>query len=569
MSSRTERFWTEDLRVSRPRGRLAIAALVWVAAAGWLFTVLGPRNEPANAAESSDSNGRPRKSLNPFAKTDKSGQKSWEDYHENKANKEAASGSSAAVAGLASEKEPGAMSKFSSAVKGMFKSKKNNADATASDDAPSDELKPPSPEFYVTTARVELAAGNVVGEEKMYKEALRLDAKYLPAQLGLARMYDRRGNLETAMQYYVQAVKDHPESPTAYNDLGLCCARQQRFKESLEALNRAIGLAPDRALYRNNIATVLVQSGQIDEAFRNLALVHDDATAHYNVGFLLTKVRQPDAALAQFQLALQANPTLEPAKIWVKTLTSRSGASAGPRGATPPRPGRQDAESPERIQPPSSGATPSPRPAGLRNAPRGGMKATKPSAAAGRPAAPRSNAAPPSDDASVAPPFEPENSRKSPRRASANPFPEDEEIAAPPVARGRSRALPAEDEVGEAPLQPQPLKSRPPAKKLDSPQRRPGKAAAPPSEQYDDEQIDADVAEEDEIRNEPSTEGEDEANADEDVELKLPDSRTGARRLQNNRRTTPVPGQPGDAERGEREAAADARPARRRPASRY
>ena len=51
--------------------------------------------------------------------------------------------------------------------------------------------------------------------------------------------------------------------------------------------SKAVELQPDRELYRNNIATVLVEVGRSDEAVRQIAAVYGEPIAHYNVGVLL------------------------------------------------------------------------------------------------------------------------------------------------------------------------------------------------------------------------------------------------------------------------------------------
>ncbi|HEX4150545.1 MAG TPA: tetratricopeptide repeat protein, partial [Pirellulales bacterium] len=76
-------------------------------------------------------------------------------------------------------------------------------------------------------------------------------------------MYDRQGDLVQAMKYYKQAIASHPNQATAYNDQGLCHARQEQYAESVACLKKAVELQPDRALYRNNLATVQVEMGQV------------------------------------------------------------------------------------------------------------------------------------------------------------------------------------------------------------------------------------------------------------------------------------------------------------------
>jgi tetratricopeptide (TPR) repeat protein len=198
----------------------------------------------------------------------------------------------------------------------------------------------------------------------------------LQALLGMARLHDRQGEFAEATRLYERAVQQHPQSATAFNDLGLCFARQQQLDRSIDALTQAIRLKPDRALYRNNIATVLVEQGRLPQAYDHLAAVHPPANAHYNLGFLLSQAAQPAEAVRQFDMALAKDPGLQEAKEWRDVLAGQLAAerSAGP-GAAAAEAYRPDAYGSENY-----GTDPALRaPSTSRPAPRAG---TRPEAAA-------------------------------------------------------------------------------------------------------------------------------------------------------------------------------------------
>jgi hypothetical protein len=66
-------------------------------------------------------------------------------------------------------------------------------------------------------------------------------------------------------------------------------------------------------LYRNNLATVLVEAGRPNEAFAQLAATSEPAVAHYNLGYLLHQRGQSQPAADHLQRALLLNPSLSPA----------------------------------------------------------------------------------------------------------------------------------------------------------------------------------------------------------------------------------------------------------------
>lgn len=186
----------------------------------------------------------------------------------------------------------------------------------------------PSPRLYVAMARLAEDAKQPENAEQYYQKALQLDPKYLDALLGLGRLKDRQGDLENALGYYSKAVKAHPDSAPAWNHLGLCYARLGRSRDAINAFEKAVNLAPREPLYRHNLATVLVQIGDLGGAMRHLSAVHDEATACYNLGYLLAKKGDEVAALRYFNRALTIRPNFPDAIAWRDALTSRLNTSA-------------------------------------------------------------------------------------------------------------------------------------------------------------------------------------------------------------------------------------------------
>jgi tetratricopeptide (TPR) repeat protein len=130
-----------------------------------------------------------------------------------------------------------------------------------------------------------------------------------------ARMEDRLGQLAVAENLYGQAVSANPGHAGALNDLGLCLARQGKLEQSVQVIEQAIQLQPEKPLYRNNAATVLVEMRQDHRALAHLAAVHNAADANYNFGQLLVQRGRPGDAAQYFQAAIDQNPQMQPAHI--------------------------------------------------------------------------------------------------------------------------------------------------------------------------------------------------------------------------------------------------------------
>jgi len=121
---------------------------------------------------------------------------------------------------------------------------------------------PPSPEFFIFAAQVCERQGDVAQARQNLQRALGMWPGNAEVLRAAARMEDRQGNLPLAESLYQQAVASNPQNAAALNDLGLCLAREGKLEPSLQAIEQAIQLQPDKALFRNNAATVLVETRQ-------------------------------------------------------------------------------------------------------------------------------------------------------------------------------------------------------------------------------------------------------------------------------------------------------------------
>jgi tetratricopeptide (TPR) repeat protein len=211
-------------------------------------------------------------------------------------------------------------------VPGSQSTKTGQLAAPAVSDA--DSTKPKiGPDLYVASARLHEHNGNFIGAAEQYEKALKIDPNNLVAMLSCAHMLDRQGKLDQATPLYQRAAQTHPHEAAAFNDLGLCYARRRMLNESIAALSDAVRLQPERELYRNNLATVLVEQNRADEALKQLQAVQADSVAHYNVGYLLQQHGQNQLAAAYFNQAAQMDPTFTAARDWSLRIAQRTAGS--------------------------------------------------------------------------------------------------------------------------------------------------------------------------------------------------------------------------------------------------
>ncbi len=207
----------------------------------------------------------------------------------------------------------------------------------------------PSPELYVTMANYHEQNGRLAQAEQAYQQALKLSPKHLGAHLNYARFKDRQGQSQAALELYQKAAKLYPKETIVLNDLGLFYARKGKNKEAVEVYERAIQLQPKRALYRNNIAMVLVEMGQPEKALVHLRAVGTEADVCYKMGYLYFKKGQLSESAGYFARAVQLNPSMEEAKVWLQQV--RAKMDSGPQTARRTGPGGQPRQA-DRVLPP-------------------------------------------------------------------------------------------------------------------------------------------------------------------------------------------------------------------------
>jgi len=183
------------------------------------------------------------------------------------------------------------------------------------------------PEVYVAAARLLENNSKFDEAEAKYQDALRVAPNDLNALVGLARLHDRQGQPQKAIEVYQRAAQAHPSEALVFNDMGLCYRRQRQLDKSLLAFRKSVSLAAENGKYRNNLAAALVDAGRADEAYEQLAAINSPAVAHYNLAFLLQQKGQRSETIKHLREAISLDPALTPAH---EMLTQLGGTAAPP-----------------------------------------------------------------------------------------------------------------------------------------------------------------------------------------------------------------------------------------------
>jgi len=165
-----------------------------------------------------------------------------------------------------------------------------------------------SPAIYIQSALWSERNGHPENARQQYEKAMEMSPRNVTTMIHYARFLDRQDRGDEAVALIQRALSIEPRNVVALNDLGLCHARHGRFQEALIPLREAVEVQPENPRYRNNLANVLVASGQAPAAVETLSQIHPPAIAHYNVGCLLVRHRKMDEAARHLAHSIQLDP---------------------------------------------------------------------------------------------------------------------------------------------------------------------------------------------------------------------------------------------------------------------
>jgi tetratricopeptide (TPR) repeat protein len=162
-------------------------------------------------------------------------------------------------------------------------------------------------------------------QEAVIRHRLEKDPDDFEAHLNLGAIELTRLNAQAAVTELRAAVRLDPDRADAHNMLGLALAATGRNAEAIEQYALALRAKPGYASARFNLATALAKAGRVDEAVDNLRQVladnPQDATVKRRLaealtlrGMLLVRDGKREEAVAQFDEALQLDPTNEDAR---------------------------------------------------------------------------------------------------------------------------------------------------------------------------------------------------------------------------------------------------------------
>lgn len=175
------------------------------------------------------------------------------------------------------------------------------------------EANPDESEIVEIDAEVKMATGDEVAARAALERAVELEARNVTAQLALADLEGRAGNVDGMIAVMERAAVAVPESSDLQYRLALVYERNGQRREAIDAYEKSISLNADLAVAKNNLAYLLTESGgDLDRALelaqQAKEQLPDDANSADTLGWVLLKRGVPSAAIGYLEEAAERFP---------------------------------------------------------------------------------------------------------------------------------------------------------------------------------------------------------------------------------------------------------------------
>ena len=179
----------------------------------------------------------------------------------------------------------------------------------------------PRPEAFYTLGVIYWQQGDSDGATRALRRATAMDSRYADAYYTLGAVLAARKDWNGASDALRRAIAIRPEMPGAHDTLarvlqqsGDAAGGTAEFAEAQRLRTRA-ALEQEAGVW-TAVGSRTAESGNLVAAldqFRRATAVFDGyAPAHYQIGLVLQRLGEPDAARAAFARAAQLNPGLVP-----------------------------------------------------------------------------------------------------------------------------------------------------------------------------------------------------------------------------------------------------------------
>ena len=150
---------------------------------------------------------------------------------------------------------------------------------------------------------------------QVYEDVLRLEPRHASVNHRLAVTHDKLGHFDKSGEYYKKAIARDPKNAEIYADLGYSQYLKHQWEESEATLKSCLTIAPDMSRAHNNLGLLLARRGQTDAALWEFARAGcNEAEGRANMMHAMMLDQQWPAARQQCELAMAsgtASPELQ------------------------------------------------------------------------------------------------------------------------------------------------------------------------------------------------------------------------------------------------------------------
>jgi tetratricopeptide (TPR) repeat protein len=154
---------------------------------------------------------------------------------------------------------------------------------------------------------------DLVGAEAEYKRASELDKSEIAAFLKMGLVQKQRGETDTALQTYLDAVQKNPKETMFYVMAGAIYESKQDWDHARQMYQKVLAQQPDDPVASNNLAYVMLQQGgNVDVALAMAQTARrqlpDNPSSADTLGWALYQKHVYGSAIGLFQEAVKKEP---------------------------------------------------------------------------------------------------------------------------------------------------------------------------------------------------------------------------------------------------------------------
>ncbi|HEX4053467.1 MAG TPA: tetratricopeptide repeat protein [Tepidisphaeraceae bacterium] len=164
--------------------------------------------------------------------------------------------------------------------------------------------------------------GKVDAAIHQYNAALEIDSTHLPSLYRLGVIYAEQKNYDKSIEIWHQYLTVSNNAPEGYGNLGYCYELAGNPKLAEATYQKGIEKDANNAGCRTNYGLMLARKGRIQEAVRMWNPVLTQAEIHYNLASIYLQGGRKQEAKAEYQHALNLDPTMIDARARLSDLGS-------------------------------------------------------------------------------------------------------------------------------------------------------------------------------------------------------------------------------------------------------